>query len=91
MPIRNPTQTQNSKINEVLVKLNTHRPQLSRMKYGGVQTRLLTEAIFALGVVGIFYFLCIYLNSKLFCTMNAYDFDKQLLSKKTKFRILQEV
>lgn len=61
------------------------------MKYGGVQSRLLSEAIFALGVVGIFYFLCIYLDSKLFCTMNMYDFDKQLLGNKTKFRILWEV
>lgn len=67
---------------EVLFELNTHWPQLSSMKYGGVQNRSLTEAIFGLGVVDNFYCLCIYWESKHFCTINMYHFGKQLLSKK---------
>ena len=52
------------------------------MKYRGVQTRSLTEAIFGLGVMGNFYFLCICFDSEIFCTVNMYNFGKLLLNKK---------
>lgn len=76
---------------EVLFELNTNWPQLSSRKCGRVQNRSLTEAIFGLGVVDNFYCLCIYWESKHFCTINMYDFGKQLLSKKMKFKTLWEM